>query len=69
MRTEGISRHVDWYTVFQQHTLPTDLTRLQLQLHRPILLGNFCRIVTSIEPYLKRARADEPAALDSRDTA
>ena len=42
-----------WYLVFQQYTLPVDLTCLKL--HEPVFIGNHSvRIVMSVEPYLKR---------------
>ena len=57
MRT-GERPRMDWYTVFQQYTLPTDLTCLKLQ--EPMFAGDQrVRIVKSIEPYLKRARDEE----------
>ena len=49
----GTHRRATWYTVFQQYTLPVDLTCLKL--HEPVFIGNHSvRIVMSVEPYLKR---------------
>ena len=64
MRT-GEHPRMDWYTVFQQYTLPTDLTCLKLQ--EPMFAGDQrVRIVKSIEPYLKRAWDEGHRDVDRR---
>eukprot|EP01045_Picozoa_sp_COSAG04_P032032 COSAG04_NODE_6143_length_1398_cov_11.665331_1_plen_227_part_00 len=48
----------DWEDVFFSNTLPTDFSNLKL--HEPFFLSDSrCRIVSSIEPYLKRQREDD----------